>query len=167
MQCIRKPSNSLECKPSKDYELERFGGLNVLNRWLKWSREVSNTQTPSIYSSPPKLVIMGKLPSFCALADGPRPLTGRSTLHFNNYFLFKKHFRAIKKVRHGWSADPNRMLATWELEYPELCPPDFNMGGRSTEHSRTARNLRVSTVHDLGTNSLPANSAKTYSPCSK
>lgn len=92
---------------------------------------------------------------------------GWSTIHFNNYFLFKKHFRAIKKVRHGWSADPNRMLATWELEYPELCPPDFNTGGRSTEHSRTARNLRVSTVHDLGTNSLPANSAKTYSPCSK
>jgi hypothetical protein len=36
-------------------ELERFGGLNVLNILFKWPREMSNTRTPSIYSTLSKI----------------------------------------------------------------------------------------------------------------
>jgi hypothetical protein len=52
----------------------------VLNVCLEWPKELSHTSTTSIYSTQTTLVVMCKWYTFCAYADGTRPLAGRSAV---------------------------------------------------------------------------------------
>jgi hypothetical protein len=77
----------------------------------KNSQEGCLTRAPLLFIAPQiKLAVMGKLPPFCARADDFFPRIRLSALRFNDYFPFEKCVRAVRKVRHGWSTDPGRMV---------------------------------------------------------
>jgi hypothetical protein len=83
---------------------------------------------------------------------------------YNDYFLFEKHVRAVKKARRRKSAGHGWTVYDLGNENPELCPPDFNIGGRSTNHVRMVHNLGTSIVQGLTSGSPQYKPPITHSP---
>jgi hypothetical protein len=64
-----------------------------------------HTSTRSIYSPPNQLAVMANCPFLCT-RERSTPRARWSVIHYNDYFPFEKHVRAIRKGRCEWFVDP-------------------------------------------------------------